>query len=289
MVLTEEQTIEYNELANAYSSNDNQESGGTSDKKIKLTFNNSIVSIQETILLSDYESINGAGSYIYNHSDEDYNIGYLTIDNLHKGFRYQNKQEGTILNLIDDLIFYYRVKLDSVFTNLKYSFNKLINGLNILLQIIPAQYDTVRYTYKPILEFKDEAGNFIQIQLHSFPLFAELDYDDGYLFFNQDNIENTNNLFRINELNIYLSFIRYEGNFGVTTGTGTSSAANLQDWSDASFNNVDISINGLITMYNTFNFSDLSDNNVPTKSQIKELAENNFFFFFNLDLGHQYI
>lgn len=280
MVLTEEQIKEYSELANPYLNNDNQESGGTSDKKIKLTFNNRIVSIAETISLSNYENINGAGSYIYNHNDEDYNIGYVTIDNLHKGFRSQNKQEGTTLILIDDLIFYYRVKLDSVFTNLKYSFNKLINGLNILLQIIPAQYDTVRYTYKPILEFKDEAGNFIQIQLHSFPLFAELDYDDGYLFFNQDNIENTNNLFRINELNIYLSFIRYEGNFGVTTGTGTSSNANLQNWSDASFNNVDISINGLITMYNTFNFSDLSDNNVPTKIQIKQLAENNFFFFF---------
>ena len=226
MVLTEEQTIEYNELANAYSSNDNQESGGTSDKKKKLTFNNTIVSIAETILISDYENINGAGSYIYNHNDEDYNIGYLTIDNLHKGFRSQNKQEGTILNLIDNLIFYYRVKLNNVFTNLKYSFNKLVNGINILLQIIPAQYDTVRYTYKPILEFKDEAGNFIQIQLHSFPLFAEIDYDDGYLFFNQDDIEITNKLFRINELNIYLSFIRYEGNFGVTTNPSQGNEGN---------------------------------------------------------------
>ena len=96
MVLTEEQIKEYSELANPYLNNDNQESGGTSDKKIKLTFNNRIVSIAETISLSNYENINGAGSYIYNHNDEDYNIGYVTIDNLHKGFRSQNKEEGTI-------------------------------------------------------------------------------------------------------------------------------------------------------------------------------------------------
>ena len=49
----------------------------------------------------------------------------------------QSKIKRNKIKSNNDLVFYYRVKLDNVFTNLKYSFNKLVTEVIITNNSIP--------------------------------------------------------------------------------------------------------------------------------------------------------
>ena len=263
--------------------------------RFNLTFNNTIIDLPKNLNLDyiniNYDSINNNLSnnqLKINISNEIVNFPYptyLTSDKLFKSFKKTNNlEQNQILKISNELTFYFRHKLNNIFDKLNFSYNLEYNNINFLSQLIPYNYDLEKNTYKAILELKNEAGIFKTIQFGSYPFYPELDYESGIIKFFQKNIEKTNNLEIKKNEEFYISFIRYEGNFGAITSEisdnnidNDQSIINLKNWQDASLNNLDIS--NLITIYNNLNFGDLSDNNIPTKSQIKEFAENNFFFF----------
>ena len=279
MVFNEERKKELSHLVEETHDNISRVTNTTTEvSKLNSIFTGDLINISKSISLADY-NIHFLTTFSFTHNYENFTPQNITCDNLHKQHKSDGSPENATFDLPDNLRFNFRIKLSKVFDNYEITYNKkLADGTNMLEKLIPEYYDIEFNTYKPILEHKTDGGIFVRIQLDSYPLHANLDYKNGLLIFFQKNIEITNSLL-INDEEIYLSFIRFEGIIG-DIQIGSSSDANLQNWSDVSFNNVDISINGLITMYNTFNFSDLCDNNVPTKSQIKQLAENNFFFFF---------
>ena len=204
---------------------------------------------------------------------------FTTCEKLFKVYKKNLKQNEYSIALDNNLKFYFRFKLERIFDNLSYTYNIERDNQNLLSYVIPFNHDIEKNTYRAILEKKNSNGIYKNIQFSSYPLYPEFNYEFGYIIFYQKNIEITNELKNIDPNDeFYLSFIRYEGSFSVVTTesgseSGTGSSANLTNWSDASFNNVDIS--NLLSLYNNFNFSDLSDNNVANVSQIKQLAKDN--------------
>ena len=268
---------------------------GIHSKNSELIFNKFIVDVCINITIDNFNSIPNqinlesiSNELIYYHN------GFITCLDLYSYYKYINDNEydpdniEQKIDLPNNLKFYFRYRLSRVHDNSTYSYHILDENNqneNLLRHIIPHNYDNTYQTYEVILEKKNNIGRFNNIMMNSWPHYAIIDYKHGYLYFNQENTQNIDNLKYFDENDeLFLTFIRYEGNFGAVTGGGstggfnTEISFNLSNWSDASFNNIDVS--NLITIYNNLNFSDLCDNNVATKYQIKQLAENNFFFFF---------
>ena len=248
---------------------------GLDNSRFNIIFNNTIVDVSKSIRYTGtYDDINKAQDNIP-HS------GYITCEKLFKIYKKNLKQNEFSISLDNNLKFYFRFKLQRVFNNLSYAYNIERDNENLLSYVIPFNHDIEKNTYRAILEKKNSSGIYRNIQFSSYPLYPEFDYESGYIIFYQKNIEITNELNINPNDEFYLSFIRYEGLFGaVTTESGTGLSANLTNWSDASFNNVDISntlnVGGNTTSKNfIIDFNETLDTGIDNVNIIKKSYTSN--------------
>lgn len=246
-----------------------------------FTYNDTIVDIPRNILISDFAN-NDVNNYINSNSFN--NPEYLTIEKLH---RYHNDNFDNILTepnekrnmkLNNDLKFYFRYKLNPIFENFNRSFD--IEN-NLLENIIPQDYDLFYKTYVPILEAKNNSGFYKNIQLNSYPLYANIDFENKSLIFNQKDIEKTNNLKFINNLPLYLTFIRYEGDFG-GLNIDTKLISDIQSSENLFFNN---SYNSTIQ----YKYNNISNNNISRHASNEYIFAPDYHINFTPKVKNSYI
>ena len=235
---------------------------GIHTKNSELIFNKFIVDVCINITLDNFNSIPAnnqnnlesiSNELIYYHN------GFITSLDLYSYYKYINDNTydpnniEKKIDLPNDLKFYFRYRLSRVHENSTYSYHildKNNQNENLLRHIIPHNYDSTYQTYEVILEKRNNIGKFNNIMMNSWPHYAIIDYKHGYLYFNQENSQNIDNLKYFDENDeLFLTFIRYEGNFGAVTGGGNSGESNTE----ISFNR-EVSLNFFQDLNNTVQY-----------------------------------
>lgn len=222
----------------------------------ELTFNNTIIEISTNILLDEFISYSGnsINSDDFKNHTNVLSDNKITALNLHDYYKEKSDIPKKI-NISNNLVFYFRYKATKIFKNLVYAYYVLDDNLNnILTNVIPYNYDNINYTYQAILEKKNNSNIYRKIPLYSYPFYAVIDYIHGYLFFYEKNVVTKNKLQYLDDNDeLFLTFIRYEGNFGaVTGGDSTTIPENLLNIIGSSFELLETSHNNLEARVETF-------------------------------------
>ena len=223
----------------------------------ELTFNNTIIEISTNILLDEFISYSGnsINSDDFKNHTNVLSDNKITALNLHDYYYKEKSNTQQKINISDNLVFYFRYKATRIFKNLVYAYYVLDDNLNnILTNVIPYNYDNINYTYQAILEKKNNSNIYRKIPLYSYPFYAVIDYIHGYLFFYEKDVVTKNKLQYLDDNDeLFLTFIRYEGNFGaITGGDGTTIPENLLNIITTSFELLESSHNNLQTRVETF-------------------------------------